>query len=170
MIRRKRLTVTQRQRQVFRQSQPIGLGQTRAEKLAITKATHKAVVSFVRQQLVARVLRNSYGGIRCEACNTNQTSIEDLEMHECVPRSRTRGRPAWQRFDRRWCMLVCGGAGGCHAGFTAHTLDIVFESIVLGCDGQKAVAAPERLTPWGATALEVWKYAIEQRKRQEASA
>lgn len=164
MIRRTRLTVTQRQRQAFRQSQPIGLGQTRAEKLAITKANHKAVVSFVRQQLVARVLRNSYGGIRCEACNTNQTSIEDLEMHECVPRARTRRRPPEQRYDRRWCLLVCHG---CHVGFTEHTLDLAFESIVLGCDGQKAVAAPERLTPWGATALKVWKYAIEQRRRQE---
>ena len=71
--------------------------------------------------------------------------------------------PPEQRYDKRWTLLCCHG---CHVGFTEHTLAIAFESIVLGCEGQKAVAAPERLTPWGATAVEVWKYALAQRKRE----
>jgi len=169
MIRRKRLTVKQRQRQTFRQSQPIGLGQPRAEKAAITRANHRAVVAFVRQQLVARVLKNGYGGIRCEACNTNQTSVEDLQMHELVSRARTRRRPPYERFDRRWCMLVCGNKKqGCHEAFHSGRLAIAFESVVLGCDGQKAIAAPEHLTPWNATALDVWKFALAERKRLES--
>jgi 5-methylcytosine-specific restriction endonuclease McrA len=65
----------------------------------------------------------------CVVCDVPSPSDE---LHEVVPRSRTRGQPPDQRFSRQLCVRLCRI---CHRDVTEHRVELAFYDMALGVDG-----------------------------------
>ena len=67
---------------------------------------------------------------RCVVC-LGPPSADD-EMHEVIPRSKTRGRPPEERFNRQVCCRLCPSD---HARVTANGITMAFLDSDAGVDG-----------------------------------
>lgn len=104
-------------------------GPTRASAKRQKQQRQSTVVADVRGQVFTR-------DKACRACNGLRKRYRfgfiDDEMHEIVPRSKTRGMEPEQRFNTQNCIRLCHW---CHNDVTEKRLHIVALS-VMGADGE----------------------------------
>lgn len=88
----------------------LGKGPTREKTKRAARQTQADVIREVREQVFERDKR-----CLCGACEPVDTD----EMHEIVPRSKTRGLHPRRRFNKRNCVRL---SRRCHADVTHHVL------------------------------------------------
>jgi hypothetical protein len=125
VIRRRVRTAKQRDALAYKQSAPVGTGESLNEKRDRLNAEESAVKIAVHEYIWStRHTCQLCKGARARDC----MGLPD-EMHEDPPRSATRGKPATERFN----LLVCGRlCAACHRDVTAKRLRIVFHSPDIG--------------------------------------
>lgn len=113
----------------YKLTAPLGIGESRIAQQAREDAVERAVLNAVHDY-VWRLRPN------CQLCHGARSSecmgLPD-QMHEDPPRSATRGRPPWERFNILVCGRVCAA---CHRDLTEHRLRVHFADPHLGFLGR----------------------------------
>jgi hypothetical protein len=128
----KRKTKAERERLAFKQSQPVGIGETREEQKDREDLREHEIITAVRRYIWrTRPV--------CQLCYGKRASRLPDQMHEDPSRAHTRGKPPEERFN----LLVCGRLCAlCHADVTEGRLRIVFEKPTLGFLGPVRAESP----------------------------
>lgn len=126
MIRRKVRTAKQKQALKFKQSAPIGTGESISEK---KERLHALEVDQIAKTRAEIWLKRTC----CQACRgMRPTGGLPDEMHEWPSRAMTRGLPADQRFNVKVCCRLCHA---CHADVTEKRMAVVPIVEDLGFEG-----------------------------------
>lgn len=124
MIRRRKLTERQRQAREYKRQAPIGTGESQDERKTRAAAVEAAVIQAVHDFIWhTRSACQLCHGRRRDEC----AGFPD-EMHEDPPRSATRGKPPWERFNIKVCGRLCKA---CHRDVTENRLTIRFSDPAL---------------------------------------
>lgn len=109
----------------YKRTAPISIRETRREQKDRLTGVERAVIAAVREY----VFKTHKACQICHGARRGECAGLDDQMHEDPPRSKTRGRPAWERFN----ILVCGRiCAACHLDITEHRIRVVFVDPNLG--------------------------------------
>jgi hypothetical protein len=110
----------------YKQSAPIGIGQTRRQD---DEAAHAHRVEVIRLNRIA-VFERDWRGCRA-GCGARPR--ESDHCHEVLSRAMMRGRPPEDVFNLVNCIRLCAA---CHQKITEHKIDTVIVDPVAGCNGE----------------------------------
>lgn len=117
----------------YKQSAPFGTGASLEDERQARRMHEADVIAAVRLQVFARDR-----ACRCGVCPPRR----DDEMHELVPRSRTRGRPPEDRFNMRVCLRL---SKEYHEAVTRHRVRIEVVNSEVGANGPVRVVMQARV-------------------------